>query len=715
MKTIILFIIIVNSFFTLTAQTQISGEIKDIEGLPLVGANIYIKDSYDGATSDLDGKFNFDTSTTGTQILVVQYLGYNSVEKNIDLTKNNSNLIFTLIEDTSSLDPVVLIAGSFDASDEKKAVVFKPMDIVTTASASGDIYGALSTLPGSQTVGEEGRLFVRGGEAYETKTHIDGLQVDTPYLFRLQDIPTRGRFSPLLFSGTMFSTGGYSAEYGQALSSVLLLTTNGIPAEDKINISLYSLGLGLSQTKVFKKSAYILSLDYSNFKPYFNTVPQTSEWEKPPESFYSTFGFVTETRNDGFNKTLISYNSDKSKIFYPFYGFDQPNISIALLNNNVFIKNSHKQYLTDRTKIHAGISFNYDNTIIELDTIAINDKLISSQFKVALTTRFSNKIELSYGGDLFYKNYKETITIISDESDFIFKDFQGAYFTEAQFSLSSKLAFRLGVRGEYSNTLNSYKIMPRVSLAYKISKYSQFSSAYGIFNQNPEFQYLKFTDKLNPETASHYILNYQYKNKNRVFRVEGYYKKYDNLVTFITENVNSEDNYQNNGFGYAKGVDIFYRDSETIKNGDFWLSYSFLDTKKLYKDYIRSATPTFFSKHNLSFVYKQWISKIKSHIGMTYTFASGRPYFDPNKPDELFLSDKTKDYNNLSINYAYDMSKISKFPVTFYASVSNVLGSKNIFGFKNAFNTSSNSYDLIPVQPQADRFYLVAFFITLNK
>lgn len=710
-----LFIIIANSFLTLTAQTHISGDIKNTKGLPLDGANIYIKDSYDGATSDVEGKFNFETSTTGTQILVVQYLGYNSVEKSIDLSKNNNNLSFILMEDTSSLEPVVLIAGSFDASDEKKAVVFKPMDIATTASASGDIYGALSTLPGSQTVGEEGRLFVRGGEAYEAKTHIDGLQVDVPYLYRLQDIPTRGRFSPLLFSGTMFSTGGYSAEYGQALSSVLLLTTNGIPSEDKINISLYSLGLGLSQTKVLKKSAYILSLDYSNFKPYFNVIPQITAWKKPPESFYSTLAFVTETKNDGLNKTLISYNRDESKILYPYYGYDQPNTLISLLNNNVFIKNSHKQYITDRTKIHTGISFNYDKTLIELDTIAIDDKLISSQLKTALTTRFSNKIELSYGGDLFYKNYKETITIISDESDFIFKDFQGALFAEAQFSPSPKLAFRLGVRGEYSNTLNSSKIMPRISLAYKINKYSQFSSAYGIFNQNPEFQYLKFTDKLDPETANHFILNYQYKNKNRVFRVEGYYKKYDNLVTYITENINSEDNYQNNGFGYAKGIDIFYRDSETIKNGNFWFSYSFLDTEKLYKDFVNSATPSFFSKHNFSFVYKQWISKINSHIGMTYTFASGRPYFDPNKPNELFLSDKTKNYNNLSINYAYDMSNIAKFPVTFYASVNNVLGSKNIFGYKNAFNTNSNSYDLIPIQPQADRFYLIALFITLNK
>jgi len=714
MKKLILFMIVINSFFKVIAQTQISGKVTDVDGLPLVGANIYIKDSYDGATSDLAGNFSFTTTTTGTQLLVAQYLGYYSVEKKIDLTKNSINISFILKEDDTSLEPVVLVAGSFDASDEKKAVVLKPMDIVTTASAAGDIYGALSTLPGNQTVGEQGRLFVRGGEAYETITHIDGLQVESPFLFRLQGIPTRGRFSPLLFSGTMFSTGGYSAEYGQALSSVLLLSTNGIPEEDKINISLYSLGLGVSQTKKFKKSGYTLSLDYSNLQPYFDIVPQTSEWEKAPETFYSTFQFVAETKNDGLNKTLVSYNSDRSNILYPYYGFDQPNIPISLVNDNIFIKNSHKEYITDNTKIKAGISFNYDKTVIGLDTTAINDKLITGQLKIALTTSFSNKVKLVYGADGFYKNFKETLTTTSDKLDLTFNDFQGALFTEAQFSPSKKLAFRFGVRGEYSNTLEN-NIMPRVSAAYKINKHSQFSFAYGIFNQNPAYQYLKFTDKLKPERASHYILNYQYKNKNRVFRVEGYYKEYDNLVTFITENATDEDNYQNNGFGYAKGIDVFYRDGETIKNGDFWISYSFLDTKRLHKDFVRFATPTFFSNHNLSLVYKQWISKIKSHLGMSYTFTSGRPYFDPNKSDDFFLSDRTKNYNNLSINYSYDLSSLTKIPVTFYTSVSNVLGSKNIFGYRNAFNSNTNSYDLIPVQPQADRFYLIAFFITLSN
>ncbi len=128
-------------------------------------------------------------------------------------------LTVILEEQPGEIRAVIIAAGAFDSGELSRPVVLKPMDIATTPSAVGDIYGALATLPGAQLVGNEGGLFVRGGEGYETKTFIDGMQVSNPYMSKLPDLPTRSRFSPLLFSGTAFSTGGFSAEYGQAPSS----------------------------------------------------------------------------------------------------------------------------------------------------------------------------------------------------------------------------------------------------------------------------------------------------------------------------------------------------------------------------------------------------------------------------------------------------------------------------------------------------------------
>lgn len=696
-------------------QTLVAGKVSDQSGSPVTGASIFIKDSYDGNTSGKDGEFNFKTTLTGSQILTIECMGYKPIEQAVDLSKDNSKLVIVLNRSERELETVVIVAGSFDASDERKAVALKPMDIVTTASAGGDIYGALSTLPGTQTVGETGKLFVRGGEDYEARTFIDGLQVESPYQQRLEGIPTKGRFSPLLFSGTMFSTGGYSAEFGQALSSVVLLKTDGAPADDKLNINVYSLGLGLSQTKKLGRSSYIAALDYTNLGPYYNVVPQTADWKKAPQTISGTFNLINQIGKESISKTLIAYNDDRSSLDFPYYGYNRPEVALSLTNKNLFVKNTILTSLSNKTTLRTGAGFSFDRNNLGLDSLAIRDKFISGQFKAALATTLSGSLLLNYGADVVLKSFKEDIQILDARQDLTFSDVQSSAFTEMEYSVSSKLALRVGLRAENSSVISQFKLMPRASLAYRVSDNGQISAAYGTFYQNPQSQYLKFTTNLQPEEAVHYIVNYQYKVRNRLFRVEGFYKDYQKLITYRIADDPAPENYANTGYGYAQGIDVFYRDSESIKNGDFWFSYSYLDTKKLYRDYLLYTTPKFFSRHNMSIVYKQWIGDIKSFIGLSYTYASGRPYYDPNKPASQFLTDKTKPYNNLSVNYSYDLSWLTKVPVTFYASVSNVFGSDNIFGYNNAFNPSTNRYDLTPVLPQANRFYLVALFMSLNQ
>ncbi len=75
----------------------------------------------------------------------------------------------SLKEEVTELKAVVITAGTFEASDQKRATALNPIDIVTTASANGDITSALKTLPGTQQVGESEGLFVRGGTASETQ------------------------------------------------------------------------------------------------------------------------------------------------------------------------------------------------------------------------------------------------------------------------------------------------------------------------------------------------------------------------------------------------------------------------------------------------------------------------------------------------------------------------------------------------------------------
>ena len=105
-----------------------------------------------------------------------------------------------------------------------------------------DITNAIKTLPGTQQVGESEGLFVRGGTAAETKIFIDGTLVNKFFYSSEPDLATRGRFNPFLFKGTIFSSGGYSALYGQALSSVLLLESIDLPEKTSADVGISYLG-----------------------------------------------------------------------------------------------------------------------------------------------------------------------------------------------------------------------------------------------------------------------------------------------------------------------------------------------------------------------------------------------------------------------------------------------------------------------------------------
>src|SRR3972149_6077280 len=125
------------------------------------------------ALTEISGKVSTEK---GEGILVASFIGYKSEEQKIPLGGGELIVDFILKEEAGELDQVVISAGSFEASDENKAVILRPLDIFTTGS-DADIYSALETLPGTQQVGETEGLFVRGGAGSETRTIIDAMVV----------------------------------------------------------------------------------------------------------------------------------------------------------------------------------------------------------------------------------------------------------------------------------------------------------------------------------------------------------------------------------------------------------------------------------------------------------------------------------------------------------------------------------------------------------
>jgi hypothetical protein len=322
---------------------------------------------------------------------------------------------------------------------------------------------------------------------------------------------------------------------------------------------------------------------------------------------------------------------------------------------------------------------------------------------------FSNRFKLNFGAEQFVTDFNENYSDPDFTAKLGFNNNISAAFTEADIIFSRKLALKLGARGEYSQLFKEFNISPRASFAYKTGKNSQLSLAYGDFYQQPESDVLKFTNNLEAQNTQHYILNYQYSANNRIFRAEVYRKQYNNLVTYNEDFPNFDSTFLNDGNGYAQGLDLFWRDNKSLKNIDYWVSYSYLDTERKYKNYPVSATPSFANKHNVSVVGKYWIDDWKSQIGISYQFGSGRPYTDLNQPG--FLQKTAKSYNNVSLNWAYLISQQK----ILYVSINNVTAFKNVNGYQYANSPDSNgNFARRELRPAEDQFFFVGFFWTIS-
>jgi len=709
----ILFLLASIYIFSLKGQTVISGEIVDKKGEPLTGVNVYLQGTYEGGSTETSGAYSFTSKLTGEHILIASFIGFETTEQLINLQGNTLTINFKLKESYNELDAVVITAGSFEASDEKKSVILKPLDIVTTAGGLADIPSAINTLPGTQVVGEEGKLFVRGGDSYETRTYIDGLIVDKPYESTMPDVPSRGRFSPFRLKGTLFSSGGYSAEYGQALSSALILQTNDLPSETVTSLSMMSVGLGAAHTQRWDNTSISISADYLNLSPYFALFKQNFDWQEAPNGFSGSLAFRQKTDKDGMIKVYGQASSGKSNLIYPGY-LDVTKInSVSMIDNNIYLNATYKDLHGDKLISNAGFAYTKDTDDMDISGEQIKESINNLQARYNLTWLLNDKFKLKFGGDIWNRNFIQEYQGLK-APDVVTNDFNDVIssgFVETEIKLTNKFAARAGVRAEFSSLIQKATLAPRISLAYKTGKKSQVSFAYGEFFQSPHNYYLMFNNNLSFESARHFILNYQIIKNKRTFRIEGYYKQYNKLVKYDSLYLPVPSSYNNTGKGYAGGIDIFWRDN-SFASHDYWISYSYIDTERDYKNYPAQATPTFVSNHNLSVVYKYYISKITSQIGFTYKFANGRPYYNPENPD--FLQDRTKPYNDFSFNISYLTNIWDNFTIVYF-SINNVLGFDNVFGYRYSVNPDSNgNYNSYAITPGAKRFVFLGVFISLD-
>lgn len=696
------------------AQTDVSGRVTDAGGQPLEGVNVYDPATYEGAVTDSAGRYRFTASAKTPFTLHTQYIGYRADSVRVEGARQDASV--RLRQTAAALADVVVTAGSFVASDTRETAVLSSVDVATTG-ATADLAEALSTLPGSTPAGESGQLLVRGGAAAETQAYVNGLRVPNLYSARLPDVPSRTRFSPFAFRGITFATGGFSAAYGDALSGALLLQTNGLPEKSLTSVNVMTLGGSVGRTqRIGDRQAVAVDVGGSHLGLYAQLNEESrGTLSKAPQGLQANAGYWWAGRSGRNLKVMSQASTQHFAGANPeearFYG----DTARALDNLNTYTQAVYQAPAAENGMYEVGAAlatnhdrFAGDGGAVELDQTDVQLRGTYAD-QLGEVARWKAGAEVQGRRETVSREIPEMTQLA--EVDRVY----AAGFAEADWYLSNKWVLRTGLRLD-SYDGREHSVSPRLQLSHLITPTHQLALSAGQYRQRQTDDAVFARDlDLRPASLNHLGLTYSKSWKGRILRAEAYAKTYDALLTTQQPNnpTPQQPNLRTEGHGYARGFDLFFRDRTTVKNADFWVSYSLTDAERLRGRLTERAPVPFASRHNLAVVAKRFLPGPSLGVSATYRFHAGRPYDDPNA-DARYAS-TTPHLHDLSLNLTYLTNIRGHFTVIF-ASITNVTGARQVHQYRYSLEPDAETgvYDRLEVDPLFPRFPFVGMFVSIG-
>ena len=672
-QRIIHIIIMLMGACTMTAQTTVSGTVTDGKE-SLAGVNVFIIGTIDGCLTDSLGRFSFETTQAGELTLRATCLGF---EDYTLTTRQHANLHLKMRERATAIDEVVVAASSYHFGKSDNFKTMDALDVVMAGNSCGDIVAALQSLPGTQKVGENGKLYVRGGESDECQTFVNGMHVLMPYSTNTENNAVRGRFSPFLFKGINFSLGGYGGEYGQALSSVLPMETTDVAPSDKLGVSASLVDWNIGGTKAFAKSSLSFNSALTSMGLYDAISPDRYDWTRPYRKLSGEAQYKSELSAASVVKTYVGY--DLTSV-----GQNIADRQLSLCEHNIYANATLKTNIGRGYTLFTGIA--NSSVINDIDDALTHGDHYHNfrneiHLKAELRKVFSPRVKMSAGAE----DYLRHSTKQYDTSRYNLDYNLLAAHIDAQLRVVPRLFLSLSARTEQASYDGQWLLMPRMAWSYVPNKRFQLSAIVGRYSQVAEDNYIALRGKrLQQSTADHAILSMQYATAKMLLRIEPYYKKYHHLPLL------TEGTYTADGYGSSKGFDVYGECRSLVKNLNATISYSFNDSERLYRDYTSPTTPDYASRHNLRLTLKYGIGKVI--VGLADSYASGR----------RFATGTTPYYNSLDANLTWLVSP----KIIVYSSMNNILGRTNVF----RYNADGSA-----VTANRDRFFYIGIFVSLKS
>jgi hypothetical protein len=738
------------------AQTGVvRGFVYETEsGEPVIFTNVYLYKTSLGAATDVNGFFSIMKIPPGQYTLMVSYMGFDTLQ--IPITIKANDLItkkLYLKKSTYTLDEFSISAAREDKKVETQTSIIKitPKEIGQIPSIGGqpDLAQYLQVLPGVIFSGDQGgQLYIRGGPPIQNKVLLDGMEIYQAFhsigLFSVFDVD--------ILKNVDVMTGGFGAEYGGRISSVMNITTrdgNKNRISGKIDASTFGAKVLLEGPIAKAKgendagASFILSVKNSYLAQSSKIFYKYIDENGLPYNYLDIYGKISINAANG------------SKI--NLYGFDfSDNVQYQILQKyqwNSYGGGTNFIVIPGGSPVLLEGNFAYSQYKVTLqqENTSPRSSSISGFSGGFHFTYFFGKNALKYGIDL--SGYKTNLTFYNSINRAIILDqntTDPSLYVKYKW-LIGKFILEGGLRLQYYASLGSASLEPRLAIKYNVTERFRLKMAAGIYSQNLVsttydkdvvnlfYGFIGGPNNLPDQFNGHTVTSKYQKCDQLVLgfetditrelslNVEGYYKYYPQLTNLnrnklyedIPENADKPD-YLKKDFiiesGDAEGIDVSLR--YDYKRLHFWGVYSLCFIHRF--DGISWYVPVYDRRHNLnltaSYVFgkKQgWEADIRWNYGSGFPFTQTAGFYEQLNFSDLGSSVVNQngtlgiiysDYNkgrlpyysrlDLNLKKKFDLGRYTKLEIN--VSVTNALNQQNIFYFDRV---SYKRVDQLPLMP----------------
>ncbi len=714
----------------------VQGEVVDGAGEPVAFANVQIAGTTDGAATGRDGRFGFATRHLGEGQLLASFIGYEPARRTLHLAPGDTAVVRLVLRRVLIELGETAVTASTWSTGEQETVTLSPLDVVTTPGAAADVFRALKTFPGAAMVDDGAGLFVRGGDVSETLVLLDQATVVHPYR---HESPTGGVFGtipPFMTKGTVFSTGGFPARYGNALSAVLAMESQDRPAQRRstLNLGLAALSLGVDAPVVPAVLGLRLSGNLSLTDLLFRVNGHGGAFETYPRSHDGNLNLVYQYSPVGRLKLFSFATGDRLgvRVEEPsFEGFYRNRTSSGL--HNLQWTHVHDGWL-----IRSSASLNRYEARRQLGNLDLEPADLTTKLRADLEGALGDRAWLRFGGEMerMDNRFRGTVPKRGDildpeaevfELDHTYRARRTGAYVEVDLKPAHAVAVNAGVRADHHDRAGRLVVDPRLSARWSFTPGTDLRLGWGIYHQfpsPPEYNPASGNPDLGPQRAQHWVAGLTHERRELMMRVEAYHKPYRDLVLH-----DPRLNHTNGGSGRASGLDLF------LKRGGFlrtrlsgWAAYSLLKSRRLQPRHLgrevryEQAPSPFDITHNLTLVGKVRLAGGLSG-GLTLKHASGRPVTPvidavPAEGGGYYLpvqgpvgSERLPAFRRLDGSLSYLRPFGTGHQAVFFLAVSNLLNRANVLDYDYSLDYSER-------RPRTTRFRRSVYFgvlVTFNR